>query len=50
MQEKSGYVVIWTSVDSGFSDDVVDAARAAGAKGGTVLKGLRRTSERSGQF
>ena len=49
MQEKSGYVVIWTSVDSGFSDDVVDAARAAGAKGGTVLKGLRRTSERSGQ-
>ena len=46
MQEKSGYVVIWTSVDSGFSDDVVDAARSAGAKGGTVLKGRRRNSER----
>lgn len=29
----------------GFSDDVIDAARAAGAKGGTVLKGLRCNSE-----
>ena len=30
---------------AGFSDDVIDAARAAGAKGGTVLKGLRCNSE-----
>ena len=30
---------------SGYSDDVVDAARNAGAKGGTVMKGRRRSSE-----
>ena len=46
MEEKSEYVVIWASVASGFSDDVVDAARSAGAKGGTVLKGRRRNTER----
>ena len=49
MGESSGYAVIWASVASGFSDDVVDAARSAGAKGGTVLKGRRRNSERAGQ-
>ena len=49
MQEKSEFTVIWASVASGFSDDVVDAARSAGAKGGTVLKGRRRNSERVGQ-
>lgn len=31
---------------SGYSDDVIDAARAAGAKGGTVLRGRQRNSER----
>lgn len=46
MQEKSEYTVIWVSVASGYSDDVVDAARNAGAKGGTVMKGRRRSSER----
>ncbi len=49
MQEKSEFTVIWVSVASGFSDAVVDAARAAGAKGGTVMKGRRRNSERVGQ-
>ena len=49
MQEKSEFTVIWVSVASGFSDDVVDAARSAGAKGGTVLKGRRRNSERLSQ-
>ena len=49
MQEKSEFAVIWASVASGFSDDVVDAARSAGAKGGTVLKGRRRNSERLSQ-
>ena len=49
MKEKSAYSLIWVSVASGFSDDVVDAARAAGAKGGTVMKGRRRNSERVGQ-
>ncbi len=44
-EKKSGYTLIWASVAAGFSDDVIDAARAAGAKGGTVLKGLRCNSE-----
>ena len=45
INEKSEYAVIWVSVASGYSDDVVDAARNAGAKGGTVMKGRRRSSE-----
>ena len=46
MKEKSEYALIWVSVAGGYSDDVVDAARKAGAKGGTVMKGRRRSSER----
>ena len=45
MKEKSKYALIWVSVAGGYSDDVVDAARKAGAKGGTVMKGRRRSSE-----
>lgn len=44
------YVVIWASVSAGYSDDVVDAARSAGAKGGTILKGRRRNSDRVSQY
>ena len=43
------YVVIWVSVASGYSDEVIDAARAVGAKGGTVLRGRQRNSERVSQ-
>ena len=46
MKEKSAYALIWVSVAGGYSDDVVDAARKAGARGGTVMKGRRRSSER----
>ena len=46
MKEKSEHTLIWVSVAGGYSDDVVDAARKAGAKGGTVMKGRRRSSER----
>ena len=46
MKENSGYTLIWVSVTGGYSDDVVDAARNAGAKGGTIVKGRRRSSER----
>lgn len=46
MKEKAEYTVILVSVASGYSDDVVDAARKAGAKGGTVMKGRRRNSEK----
>ena len=40
------HVVIWVSVESGYSDEVADAARSAGANGGTVVHGLQRNSER----
>ena len=49
MKEKSAYSLIWVSVASGYSDDVVDTARKAGARGGTVLKGLRHHSQRACQ-
>ncbi len=45
MKEHSMYSMIWVSVASGYSDEVIDAARMAGAKGGTVMKGRRRGSE-----
>lgn len=41
IEGKQEYVVIWVSAARGYSDDVVDAARAAGARGGTVIKGRR---------
>ncbi|WP_300295999.1 transcriptional regulator [uncultured Intestinimonas sp.] len=50
MKAKAQYAAIWVSVASGYSDDVIDAARSAGARGGTVLKGRRRDSEHAQQF
>lgn len=49
MCEKSRYSMIWVAVANGYSDDVVDAAKSAGAGGGTILKGRRRNSERVSQ-
>jgi nitrogen regulatory protein P-II len=49
IHEKSGYNVIWVSVAAGYSDDVIDTARAAGARGGTILRGRRRNSEQVSQ-
>lgn len=49
IHEKSGYNVIWVSVEAGYSDQVVDAARAVGAKGGTILRGRRRNFEQTVQ-
>lgn len=39
------HCAIIASVRSGFSDDVIDAAQAAGARGGTILKCMRDSSE-----
>ena len=50
MREKSAYSVIWVSVSGGYSDDVVDAARKAGARGGTVIKGRRRGSADAARY
>ena len=49
IHQKSRYTMIWVSVAGGYSDDVIDVARDAGARGGTVMKGRRRTSERASQ-
>ena len=35
--KKISYALIITIVNRGFSDDVMDAAREAGAKGGTIM-------------
>lgn len=50
MKETSGYSVIWVATENGFSDEVVDAARAAGARGGTVIKGRRKNSEKASLY
>ncbi len=44
-EKKQCYSLLWVSVKKGFSEEVVDVARAAGARGGTVLKGRRSNSE-----
>ena len=44
-QEHGNYVLIWASVASGYADDAVDAARAAGATGGSILKGRRKSGQ-----
>ncbi len=49
IHQKAKYTMIWVSVVAGYSDDVIDVARDAGARGGTVMKGRRRTSERARQ-
>ncbi len=41
MKEQTPYVAILTAVAGGFSEEVVEAARSAGARGGTIMKGMR---------
>lgn len=41
MKEQTPYVAILAAVTGGYSDDVVEAARSAGARGGTIIKGMR---------
>ena len=40
---------IWVALSNGYSSDAIDAARSAGAMGGTILKGRRQNSERISQ-
>lgn len=42
---RGAYALVWVSVNPGYSDAVIDAARAAGARGGTILKGRRRNTD-----
>lgn len=50
MGSGTGYSMVCVSVNSGYSEDVVEAARSAGARGGTVLKGIRRVDDKAAQF
>ena len=47
MNEKD-YKIIFCIVNAGFSDEVMDAARSAGATGGTVIRG-RGTANREAE-
>ena len=49
MQTSAGYAAIWVALSNGYSSDAIDAARSAGAMGGTILKGRRQNSERISQ-
>jgi len=44
------YALLWVSVKAGHGDEAVDAARKAGARGGTVLKGNRCSTEEASSF
>lgn len=50
MKEKIEYSVILTAVNHGYSENVIHAAKGAGAKGGTLLKGRRFGSDEVVRF
>lgn len=50
MGSNTEYSMVCVAVNSGYSEDVVEAARSAGARGGTVLKGIRRVDGKTAQF
>ena len=39
MAGETAYFMIIATVNQGYSDEVVDTARSAGARGGTVING-----------
>lgn len=47
MNDAITHALILVSINLGYSDDVMNTARAAGATGGTVLKGLRCSPEKA---
>lgn len=49
-QQETSYSMILIAANYGYSDDIVNAARKAGAKGGTVIKGHRGGSESALKF
>lgn len=48
--KETEYSMIMVSANYGYSDEIINAARKAGAKGGTVIKGRRRGQESVMQF
>ena len=47
---EENYSLIMTIVDQGYSEEVMDAARTAGARGGTVFAGRRLVNEENLKF
>ena len=47
---KKGYKCILAVVNNGFSEEAMEAARAAGAKGGTILHGRGTISKEAEKF
>lgn len=50
MKEEALYSMVLVSVRSGYSEEVIDAAVKAGAKGGSVMRGRRCGTEAAVQF
>lgn len=47
---EKGYKCIFSVVNNGFSEEAMDAARNAGAKGGTILHGRGTASKEAEKF
>ena len=50
MTEGTRYSMIMITVNEGFSDEVLDTAKNAGARGGTIIRGRRRGLDAPMQF
>lgn len=50
MTEGSKFSMIIVTVNQGFSDEVIDTAKSAGAKGGTIIRGRRRGMDAAMKF
>ncbi|EOS38378.1 hypothetical protein C808_02579 [Lachnospiraceae bacterium M18-1] len=48
--KETAYSMILVAANYGYSDEIINAAHKAGAKGGTVIKGRRRGSENVMQY
>lgn len=50
MAEKNKFELVVCIVNAGFSQEVIEAARAAGARGGTILRGRGTANPESEEF
>ncbi len=50
MSQESGYEMVFCIVNAGFSQNVMEAAKKAGARGGTVIRGRGTADPEAEQF
>lgn len=50
MRQEATHAMVLVAVSQGHSDEVIDVAQKAGAKGGSIIRGRRRGSEAMVQF